>query len=566
MRKQWTAWERLPDTPGDTITRIRKHVDMNPLAAILLSRHCLMSVAGGDDSEPGSGERIALRHIAAVVEHRMQKINNRRAQRFAELAKSLRTRIRETLAESLSLDDLDALDQSLSKVGRRYADTGDILSLMEEHGQSSRVDRQAVQHMTQLARDMEQRHWLLTEGPTGLGRARFSLVVTSDAVGAWAVKFPYNPFSVPLTVDPESEGVALGILKGYLADLVDQYRLLRRAEMAQDPPRDHILQEKALKTMTWRDLPAEDLAACPPVLFIGGNASFGNLESISRLLTSGLPLRIVLMDGYENLGDYGDSALFAVALQKNFVLSTSIAHPAHLYKGVNAALTRAEPSLIRIYTPCPRRHGFHPDLTMARAQDAVLDRVHPLFTSEPVKDGAQLNLDGNPVLDESWSHDEQGQALTPAHWALGERRFVTAFTPVPENDQRQTLAMDAWLQLDGAARSQAIPVVRGPEDTPWALEPILIHALENREAVWSSLRELARRSDARSETQASRLSTESERAHQEALDRLKQSYEEKLRQLESRQHESQAKLLREQLLRLSGFARRKEGGPEGDSP
>ncbi len=59
-RARWNIWLKLPETPSATIERISASAQINPLAALLLSRRRLFAVAGGDGAEAGSGEKAAV--------------------------------------------------------------------------------------------------------------------------------------------------------------------------------------------------------------------------------------------------------------------------------------------------------------------------------------------------------------------------------------------------------------------------------------------------------------------------------------------------------------------------
>jgi pyruvate-ferredoxin/flavodoxin oxidoreductase len=106
-RRLWNLWQRLPDTTGATIERARKHPEIGTLAALLLSRHCLHAMAGGDGAEAGSGAKAALARVLAVTEYHRQPRLQKHLDEIEQLRGKLAERIREVLAEALPTDDLD---------------------------------------------------------------------------------------------------------------------------------------------------------------------------------------------------------------------------------------------------------------------------------------------------------------------------------------------------------------------------------------------------------------------------------------------------------------------------
>lgn len=69
---RWQRWEALPDTGADTVERLGADKAVGPVAAWLASRHGATSLVGGGGA-PGSGERLALRMVVAVVERELQR-------------------------------------------------------------------------------------------------------------------------------------------------------------------------------------------------------------------------------------------------------------------------------------------------------------------------------------------------------------------------------------------------------------------------------------------------------------------------------------------------------------
>jgi len=541
MRELWRVWEELPDTAGTTISRVEEHPDVGPLAAVLLSRHCLLSVTGGDGAEPGSGERIATRQVAAVVEYQKQRRVLSHVEELAALEERLREAIRTGLAEAVSVENLGHLDDALRRLRSEHAAGTELLDRLSELGERTDVDVPRVQRLVSLARGVERTRRSLTEGAHGVGRARYGVVLANGVASDWAGLFPRNPFSVPMTVDLGADGadVAAGLIESLLAERVETSRLIRRAELWLENPSDLRAGDRELDALTPGELTADELELCPPILVLaGGDALTRPAQAgLSRLLTSGLPVKVVLFDEHDLLSREAEPAMLALAHRRAFVLSTSIAHPRHLFEGVSEALSFPGPALIHLHAPSPRRHGFATDATVERAAGAVECRVHPLLRYDPSAEGffgLRISLEGNPSVVDTWAVDGDGGAQTPLRWAEGETRFKDS-----------TLLSDA--------RGSAQPTVPGPNGRGLALGEILDRASATRIEIWATLQELAGVTTPFTETVRSRAEEELRQEREGELAALKAEYEAKLQARHDEQLTAQADRLRRRLLQLAGY-------------
>jgi pyruvate-ferredoxin/flavodoxin oxidoreductase len=185
-RRLWNLWQRLPDTSGATIERARQHPEIGTLGALLLSRHCLHAMTGGDGAEAGSGAKAALSRVLAVAEfHRQPRLQKHLAE-IETLRSKLADRIREVLAEALPTGDLDALAEGLDLLGRGDVDLGTLSEKVDTAVTSGRVEGARLGRLVDAARGLADLSWRLAKGPNGLGRARVGLALASGAVASWA--------------------------------------------------------------------------------------------------------------------------------------------------------------------------------------------------------------------------------------------------------------------------------------------------------------------------------------------------------------------------------------------
>jgi len=548
MRQTWSAWEELPDTPGKTIAMAAAHPVVGPLSAVLMSRHCLFSVAGGEGAEPGSGERLATRQVAAVIEYQMQRRLLGQAEVLDGLSKRLREAIHARLAEALPVDELESLEEVLGASSGRTSSLSEILSRLEQRGERSDVELASVRRLVRAARAVEQARWRISEGFLGSGRARYGLVVAGRSAADWAARFPRNPFGAPVTVDLSGSGseLALGIIEGLVADRVTEARIVRQAELALEAPSDLPAQERQLASLGWRDLSPEEMVLCPPILVLAGH---DGLSGISKLLTSGLPVKLVLLDDCDLLLPGGDPLLMALAHRSAFVLSTSVAHASHLFGGVTAALEAAGPAFIRIHAPSPGRHGFAPRRTLERARLAVDSRVNPLLSYDPSASGvfgSRLSLEGNPQCEQTLASGMDGEQLTPAQWAAGESRY------------------DQYLTSSSGERGSANPTVPGPNGTSLAVGEELAAAAEQRLERWATLQELAGVVTPFTEAVRQQLEEELHSEHEAELSTVRSECDSTIAALERDRVVTQATRLRDRLLQLAGVAAPRSAKPQGE--
>jgi len=407
--------------------------------------------------------------------------------------------------------------------------------------------------LVRAAREVDQSRRRLTEGE---GRARFGVVLAGARAAAWAASFPRNPFAVPVTVDIDGGGIDLasGIARGLLAEHLEQMRQLRHAELLLDDPSDLPARERELAAMGWRDLPADELALCPPVLVIGAADGFGGpgAPALASFLAADLPLRLVLLDDRDLLARTADPADVAIGHGRAFVLATSVAHRGHLFDGVSAALEFTGPAMIHTHAPSPRRDGFDAARTVERAHLAVDARVQPLVRFEPAggeRIAPLLSLDGNPAADRPWAADGAGVPQTPVQWAAGERRFREALVPAGQAPNAARAALDA-LFPDGATRPQVSAAAGGKLEAGAALAGAVVDTHRR----WAALQSMAAVLDSPFvEGLRDRVKQELSERHQAEIAALRAEHERKLEEFQQAQVGVQLTRLRDRLMQLAGF-------------
>ncbi|MCK5522869.1 MAG: 4Fe-4S binding protein [Thiomargarita sp.] len=570
--KYWRLWEKIPDTSGKTIKRASEHSEVGQMQAILLSRHCQLAIAGGDNAEAGSGEKLAVRLALAVTEFQRQPIMNRFIEEIAEVLDKLKATIRNTLANALPTDDLDVLAKGLDTIRPSQTLLAAITEQVEEAAEQDFIDTFMLRRLVKTTQALGELHWQLSKGGHGLGRARFSLAIAPGTITGWAGSWPDNPFQVPVTVDMlgDTAQLAGGLLEGQLREATEGVALLRQARFELEKPEEAARATPEL--LNWRDLSKEEQQICPPLLLLGNDDVLEGkgFSGLTRLLSEDLPLKImVLADLDLNLGTANvagtemavasnskiNLGLLALSQQNAYIAQTSISETTHFLDSVKAAFQFEGPALIYVHAPSPERHGFSPEKTVMQASQAVKARVFPLFRYNPDEKGvfgSRISLEGNPDPDEVWSKE----IMTPADWAAQEQRFAPYFSPLNGNDPAP-LPVAEYLELDARGRQKKTPFVsvmsEGSEPVRLKVDSALVAACEERFQAWRVLQELAGVVTPFTADVENKLKAQLTEAHQAELAALKQEYEVRIEKTRAEMETEMATRVKEQLMGLAGY-------------
>ncbi|MFT7522000.1 MAG: pyruvate/2-oxoacid:ferredoxin oxidoreductase alpha subunit/ferredoxin, partial [Kiritimatiellia bacterium] len=233
-RKAWHLWEQLPDTSGATLARIRELPEPGPLASVMLARSSLLGLHGGNHAERGSGGKLALRAVLGMVEAARQPAMVAYLARIRDLSARVAKTIRDELVQALPTSDLDALATGLAAEGPAVDLHRLVQRIDDAHGKSSTLDTlhsARLRRLTLLARGLSELGDRIEGTVTGLPRARVGAVLHPALAAAWGVRYPYNPFQVPVVVAATDDLVPLanGLLQGQLGEFVGDLALLLRA-------------------------------------------------------------------------------------------------------------------------------------------------------------------------------------------------------------------------------------------------------------------------------------------------------------------------------------------------
>ena len=361
------ARERLPDTGGATLERVRQDDRVGEAAATLLSRHCTASVYGRDDVEPGSGPKHALRLLLATIEAVRQPAIARHVEDVHTLRETLGGRIRDALIDTLPSNDIELLAVGLRGLRESDQRLSSLAGRFEKAHAGGRIDIVTLRRIVAMAGKLSTREWLLPTGETGLGRARAVLVLTSGGPIARAAAFESSSIGVPHLTCPASDAAqtAAAVQRVLVREAIEAARLCRSARAELD-------QKTAELPQRWDELTEAEQALCTPVVLLG-NATDAGL--VATALSSEGPICVALLtDGSAPSWQPPDGV---------YVAHSSIGAVDHFVTSVREALRFPGPAALTLLAPNPRTQGVADDAAASQARDLVAAGEFGLTCADP---------------------------------------------------------------------------------------------------------------------------------------------------------------------------------------
>jgi pyruvate-ferredoxin/flavodoxin oxidoreductase len=584
LRRNWTIWQRLPDTDDRFVNVSDIDEGIGVLSSLLLKKGTYRAMVGGDGACMGCGEKTAVHLIVSTIVAAMQPRVARHVARLEALIESLEGQARTLVAAGV---DLEAAARS----------PGGVVAPRDAAAQAR---LELLQRTVGELRDLKWRH---EAGPSGTGRSALGIANSTGCSSVWGATYPYNPYPFPWVnhLFQDAPSIAIGLFEAQMRKMADNVTAVRRAELLHEDRYDATRDEPELATLTWQQFTDDEFALCPPILAMGGDGAMLDIgfQNLSRLLASGKPIKVVVLDTqvYSNTGGqactsgytgqvadmsgYGGAqhgkvetrkevALIAIAHRGVYVHQTSQASASHLIGGLLRGLHKRRPVLINVYTPCPVEHGLADDWSQHAARLALESRAFPFLTYDPDAGSTfadALSLEGNPSPEDRWPGyllryvDEAGTEremevpVTIADWAATEARFKQHFTEVPAAEWDEAmLPFDEFVGSDAEARAGRVPFIHavGRVRTLRRLRvsPEIVALAEERLQFWSQLRQLAGLEIAPAIHDAVAADLEAEHAAQ--ADRLRAEYEAKMAALRATYPAEVARRLASTLLTRAG--------------
>lgn len=526
LRDRWAFWQKLPTTPQRFLAVSDIEQGIGVLPTLLLKKENYGAMAGGDGACMGCGEKTAVHLLVSTIEAMMRPRVEKYVAELDILIGKIDTKARVLLASDAELDSL-------------LPETDGALAVPLDADK-----RQQLRRLRTVLHELKSLRWRYLDGPSGRGRASLAMANSTGCSSVWASTFPYNPYPFPWAnhLFQDSPSLAIGVFEGHMRKMADGFALVRRARAMVDDEYDADRTEGELGDLDWKGFTADEFAMCPPIVAMGGDGAMLDIgfQNLSRLMASGKPIRVVVLDTqvYSNTGGqactsgftgqisdmatYGSEqhgktevrkelALIALAHRGVFVHQSSQASSSHLMAGLLRGLQKRRPAVFIIYTPCPVEHGLADDMARHAARLALESRAFPYLTFDPDAGTSWadcLSLDGNPSVEDDWPTytleylDSEGASrsmelpLTIADWAATEGRFRKHFRKAGATaDESELVAFHEYVALDAASRDGRRPFIYmlATDRTleRWTASDEIVRLAEERLQHWSQLRELA---------------------------------------------------------------------------
>ncbi len=525
LRRNWRLWENLPDTDDRYVNISNLDEGIGVLSSLLLKKKNYGSMVGGDGACMGCGEKTAVHILVSTIEGLM---------------------IPRVEALVARLDDLlERLDRKARELVGSHADVAGLSQAEGDHVDVS-LDAAAGERLRLLNRaidELKDLRWRYVEGPGGQGRAPMGISNSTGCSSVWGSTYPYNPYPFPWVnhLFQDAPSIAIGLFEGHMRKMADNFISIRRAELLARDEYDADEHEPFFGAFDWTQFDDDEFHLCPPILAMGGDGAMLDIgfQNLSRLLASGKPIRVVVLDTqvYSNTGGqsctsgftgqiadmaaYGqvqhgkeetrkEMALIALAHRGAYVLQTSQASASHMMQGILRGLNSRRPAVFNIYTPCPVEHGVADEWAPHSAKLALESRAFPFLVYDPDAGDTVadcLDLEGNPDVEDAWPSyelayvDDEGAErtmdlpLTIADWAATEGRFRKHFRPIPDDADEDYLPFHEYFDLSADEREDHAPFVYTLRDDRrldrLSVSSEIVELAEDRQLFWSQLKELA---------------------------------------------------------------------------
>ncbi len=584
LRRNFELWKHLPETDDRYVNIASMEEGIGILSSLLLKKENYLSMVGGDGACMGCGEKTAMHLVTSAI----HAVMGPRVADYVERVDGLIAELDRTARELLSSEaEVDAADA--------WAEEGEVtLPLAPEK-------KERLERISRLMGRLKDLRWRYTEGPGGRGRAHLGMTNATGCSSVWGSTYPYNPYPFPWVnhLFQDAPSLAIGIFEGHMRKMADGFRDVRRAELELDGEYDPEVHDQELSELEWRDFTDEEFALCPPIVATGGDGAMLDIgfQNLSRLLSSGKPIRVIVLDTqvYSNTGGqactsgftgqvsdmaaYGaaqrgkeevrkELSLIGIAHRGVYVHQSSQASATHLLEGVLKGLQRRRPVLFNLYTPCPVEHGTADDGSVQAARLALESRAFPFLTYDPDAGETladRLSLEGNPSPAESWPSytlayvDDEGESremelpLTTADWAATEGRFGKHFKRIPKEEWDDDLVpFHDFVALAPDDREGRTPFIHtlgdGRRLERMRVSEEIVTLAEERLEHWALLRQMAGQELA--DSVRSGVVRELESEFDERVRKLKEEHEAEMDELRARYPAMVARRMAQGLLRV----------------
>jgi pyruvate-ferredoxin/flavodoxin oxidoreductase len=544
LRKDWAFWEALPNTSADFIRVDDMDEKIGALETMLLDKSIYSSMVCGDGACTGCGEKTVLHLFTSTITALMQPRVKKQIAEIDALIAKLEQKIRDRLAATVDVSDLDALNRITEASVGGDLKLSTLAAELDKGKAGSPIDQDWMKAVTRLIARLKDLKWRYTEGPGKNGRSNLGFINSTGCSSVYGSSWPYNPYPFPWAnhLFQDSPSVAMGVFEGHMVKMADGFKALRMARAEAEGDVDYAQMTKDLQYFDWNQFTDEEYLLCPPVCAVGGDGAMYDIgfQNLSRMMMTGRPIKVMVLDTqvYSNtggqactsgfIGQVSDMAphgkswkgkseirkemsLIGAAHRSAFVFQGNTSNYTHLIEGFIDGLNSRRPALFNVYAVCQPEHGVPDDGSVYRSKMALESRAYPLFRFDPDagNDWTEcISLEGNPDLDADWPtytlhyQEEDGTKqklelpMTFADFAVAEARFRKHFRVAPQDTWNDNMVLLAdFIELSEEDREGKFPFIwtldkKNRLSRVLVAEPI-VKSTEERIDYWRTLKGLA---------------------------------------------------------------------------
>ncbi len=578
-RENYAVWEQMPDTGAAIITRLLDDENYNSFSALLLSRHFNLALNGRSMDNEGDASKSMVHLITAIAEAAIQPKVKDTIKTIDELISGLSLNIQTQLGSAVPSQDIDALSKALSEIKEDKKPFEEVIEKIGMGEHLKLVDTKSLKRKVDLTKSLRTLSWLLSEGASGSGRSRMGLAL--DGSLKWTNSYPWNNFTSPviIQVSGSSPELAKGIVQGQIRQVLDNIKILRRAELEINGTYEPGVNDIQIASLNWDDLTEKEKDLVPPIILIGNKSKLAGTELISlvSMLDCDWPLKAIVLDdaspqsdnaGAEIIGSVG-SLLPALSLGKVHVLKSSLAAPKQLFNGLSQVFNSNAPALAWVFVPVPSKHMIPSESFPKLHALSLNSRAFTLFDFNPRHEGtllsSKMELAGNPQSESIWmqsnlSFKEEGEektmpySLTWADWAYTLKSWREHFILHNEVMGKATLISE-FILLPESDRSGKAPVIfridQHEELKKYKVSDEVIEATEACVQAWQVLREISGELSEFPEKLQKKVEANLSEKYEKKLSEVKNELENKITNLEQAYLEKIRIKLKEKLVELS---------------
>ncbi len=577
LQNRFKLWELLPDTPSGTIKRLHQSDTYNPFAAIMLSRNYYMSMSGGTKGSECEPSKQTLHLVSSLLESVLQPNNIEQSKVIENHISELNKNIHNKLVENLPSDDFSVLEKAIKKASNTMTPFDQIINEIGKSEIMNQLDTHAVQRKIDLCNLLKELKWILTEGPTGCGRSRFSMAINSKGCFNWVNNYPANVFSFPVIIgrDKITAGTLIGSFNGQMRYILDNIKLLRRAELEIKDKYDNDLHGQEIASLSWKDLSSEEKKLIPPIIYLTDSNSLNNTDELYKLLSGDFPIKVVLIDdaklmpGLEGVNKIREKTAFitsVMTLKNAFVMQGSAGDSSHVFNGLHKGMLSSKPALFVLYASDINGHSTALDSWTSLPWLASASRTVPLIKYDPGKEstyfGTAIDLSDNPSADQLWhseniiyseNNDEKeiNYKVTWADWAYSQVAWKDHFEECSDD---RVIRLSEFISLDHTDREGKTPVIIRVKEGGLVNYKVSDEVILTTEVIavgWQNWREMAGMITEFPKKLKTQVTKELSSEYEEKVLKLKAEFEDKLKGQEHNQNEIMRARLREKLSALS---------------